>query len=166
MRNATKTAPTHRNQCLRAFGATCVLLASLQVSACAKHARTVKPVSIGHTETGIASWYGVPYHGRKAANGEVFDMNELTAAHPSLPFGTWVQVTNLTNAKRIVVRITDRGPFVHGRIIDLSREAAKRIDMIGPGTARVEVKVVRRRVVSTASEVYHPSDVLAPSSQN
>jgi rare lipoprotein A len=82
-------------------------------------------------ETGIASWYGVPYHGRRAANGEIYDMNQLTAAHRTLPFGTMVRVTSETNGKSVTVRITDRGPFIDGRIIDLSREAAKRIDMLG-----------------------------------
>ena len=70
-------------------------------------------------------------------------MNRFTAAHQSLPFGTWVEVANLTNGKRVTVRITDRGPFVHGRIIDLSRAAAERVDMLGPGTARVRLRVVR-----------------------
>lgn len=98
---------------------------------------------MGHTETGIASWYGEPYHGRKTASGEVYDMNRWTAAHRTLPFGTWVEVTNVTNTKRVSVRITDRGPFVEGRIIDLSRAAAGQIDLIRSGTARVHVKVIR-----------------------
>jgi rare lipoprotein A len=92
-------------------------------------------------ETGIASWYGIPYHGRRAANGEIYDMNQLTAAHRTLPFGTMVRVTSETNGKSVTVRITDRGPFIDGRIIDLSREAAKRIDMIGPGIMRVRLDV-------------------------
>jgi hypothetical protein len=75
----------------------------------------------GSSETGIASWYGVPYHGRQAANGEIYDMEKMTAAHRTLPFGTWVQVRNLANDKTVSVRITDRGPFVGGRILDLSR---------------------------------------------
>src|SRR5262245_47692786 len=98
---------------------------------------SAKPVQIGETETGIASWYGHPYHGRRAASGEIYDMEQLTAAHRTLPFQTWVRVENLTNRKTVEVRITDRGPFVDGRIIDLSHAAAKSIDMIGPGTARV-----------------------------
>ena len=71
------------------------------------------------SETGIASWYGIPYHGRRAANGEIYDMNQLTAAHRTLPFGTMVRVTSETNGKSVTVRITDRGPFIDGRIIDL-----------------------------------------------
>ncbi len=92
-------------------------------------------------ESGIASWYGIPYHGRRAANGEIYDMNQLTAAHRTLPFGTMVRVTSETNGKSVTVRITDRGPFIDGRIIDLSREAAKRIDMIGPGIMQVRLDV-------------------------
>lgn len=92
-------------------------------------------------ETGIASWYGIPYHGRHAANGEIYDMNQLTAAHRTLPFGSIVRVTSLTNSKSVTVRITDRGPFIDGRIIDLSREAARRIDMIGPGIMQVRLEL-------------------------
>lgn len=94
-------------------------------------------------ETGIASWYGYPYHGRPAADGEIYDMEKLTAAHRTLPFGTWVRVTNLGNAKSVDVRITDRGPFVDGRIIDLSKAGARAIDMLGPGTARVRLNIVQ-----------------------
>jgi len=96
----------------------------------------------GYTESGLASWYGYPYHGRFSASGEVYDMDELTAAHPTLPFNTLVRVVNLSNDKSIRVRITDRGPFVDGRIIDLSRAAARSIGLIEPGTAQVRVEVV------------------------
>ena len=96
----------------------------------------------GDTERGIASWYGDPYHGRRSANGEVFDMNEMTAAHRTMPFGTWVKVDNETNGKQVNVRITDRGPFVADRIIDLSRGAAKQIAMLGPGIAMVKLTVI------------------------
>ncbi|MGH9659790.1 MAG: septal ring lytic transglycosylase RlpA family protein, partial [Bryobacteraceae bacterium] len=99
---------------------------------------------MGWTETGVASWYGHPYHGRRSANGEVYDMEQLTAAHPTLPFDAWVRVKNLDHDDSAVeVRITDRGPFVKGRILDLSRGAASRIGMIGPGTARVRLEVIR-----------------------
>ena len=103
-----------------------------------------RPAVVGATETGIASWYGHPYHGRRAANGEVYDMNQLTAAHLSLPFGAWVRVTNLDNGLEVDVRINDRGPFVKDRIIDLSRAAAKEISMLGPGTAKVRLTVISR----------------------
>lgn len=99
-------------------------------------------VKTGYTERGIASWYGDPYHGRRAANGEVFDMNALTAAHRTMPFGTWVKVDNEANGKQVNVRIIDRGPFVADRIIDLSRAAAEQIAMIGPGTAMVKLTVI------------------------
>ena len=94
------------------------------------------------SETGLASWYGNPYHGRQAANGEIYDMEQLTAAHRTLAFNTMVRVENLENAKSVEVRITDRGPFVGGRVIDLSHAAAKAIGMIGPGTVRVKVNVI------------------------
>src|SRR5437016_8973146 len=97
---------------------------------------------LGSTESGVASWYGHPYHGRRAANGEIYDMEKMTAAHRTLPFGTWVLVTNLGNSKTVEVRITDRGPFIDGRIIDLSHAAARAIDLIGPGTARVRVEII------------------------
>jgi rare lipoprotein A len=95
-----------------------------------------------YTEEGNASWYGVPFHGRRASNGEVYDMNKLTAAHRTLPFDTVVRVTNLSNGKSTVVRITDRGPFVDNRIIDLSMAAAREIDSIGPGVVPVRVEIV------------------------
>jgi rare lipoprotein A len=100
------------------------------------------PARVGNAEEGMASWYGHPYHGRRTSNGEIYDMDLLTAAHLSLPFGTWVRVKNLENGRWVDVRINDRGPFVKNRIIDLSRAAAQSIRMIGPGTTRVEVEVV------------------------
>ena len=109
---------------------------------CARHSTARLPARIGSTETGIASWYGVPYDGRPTASGEIFDMEKLTAAHRALPFETWVEITNLSNGKQVNVRITDRGPFVHGRIIDLSMGAARQIDMVRAGTARVRLKVI------------------------
>ena len=90
----------------------------------------------------MASWYGIPYDGRRAASGEIYDMRQLTAAHRQLPFQTWVEVTNLSNGKQVEVRINDRGPFVKGRILDLSQAAARDIDMLRAGTARVRIKVI------------------------
>jgi rare lipoprotein A len=109
---------------------------------------------IGATETGIASWYGYPYHGRAAANGEIYDMEKMTAAHRTLPFGTWVEVTNLDNGKVVSVRITDRGPFINGRIIDLSKAAARDIEMIGPGIANVRIKIVTEPVEAARTSRY------------
>jgi rare lipoprotein A len=114
-------------------------------SASAPSAKRNKPAAApapsGYTEEGEASWYGVPFHGRRASNGEIYDMYKLTAAHRTLPFETMVRVTNLNNGKSTVVRITDRGPFVNNRIIDLSLAAAREVESVGPGVvpARVEV---------------------------
>jgi rare lipoprotein A len=100
------------------------------------------PALSGYTEEGNASWYGEPFHGRRASNGEVYDMYKLTAAHRTLPFDTMVRVTNENNGKSTVVRITDRGPFVENRVIDLSLAAAREIELVGPGVAPVRVEVL------------------------
>ncbi len=94
-------------------------------------------------ETGYASWYGGKFQGRQTASGEIFDTNQLTAAHKTLPFGTLVEVTNLDTGKSVQVRINDRGPFVEGRIIDLSRKAATEIGMMATGIAPVKVEVLK-----------------------
>lgn len=94
-----------------------------------------------YREVGLASWYGKEYHGRKTANGEVYDMYAMTAAHPTLPFNTFVRVTNMENGKKVELRINDRGPFIAGRIIDLSHSGARAIDMLIPGTAKVSIEV-------------------------
>lgn len=99
-------------------------------------------VSVGDTASGIASWYGPDFHGKKTSNGETYNMNAMTAAHKTLPMNTMVRVTNLGNGAQTTVRINDRGPFVAGRIIDLSKAAATSIGMIGTGTARVKLEVV------------------------
>ena len=109
-------------------------------SAAAEINREAKPVEV---ETGIASWYGAPYHNRRGSNGEVYDMNAMTAAHRTLPLGSVVRVTNLQSEKSAVVRITDRGPFIEGRIIDLSQAAAKQIGLVQKGTGRVRVEVLK-----------------------
>jgi rare lipoprotein A len=101
-----------------------------------------EPAYVGYTEEGNASWYGNPFHGRRASNGEVYDMYKLTAAHRTLPFETMVRVTNLNNGKTTTVRITDRGPFVDNRIIDLSQAAAREIESIGPGIVPVRIEVL------------------------
>lgn len=94
-------------------------------------------------ETGLASWYGVPYHGRRTSSGEVYDMYQVSAAHREIPLGTWVEVTNLTNARSLTVRINDRGPFIEGRIIDLSYAAASLLGVVGPGVAHVRVRLAQ-----------------------
>jgi rare lipoprotein A len=99
----------------------------------------VKPI-----EKGMASWYGLKFHGRRTASGERFDMNELTAAHPSLPFGTLLEVRNARNGKSVIVRVNDRGPFSKSRILDLSFGAAREIGLVLSGTAPVEVFQVNK----------------------
>jgi len=100
------------------------------------------PGTVRWVQEGVASYYADQFHGRRTANGETFDMHALTAAHQTLPFNTRVRVTNLDNGRSVVVRINDRGPFVKGRIIDLSYGAAKNVGLIGPGTARVRLEVL------------------------
>jgi rare lipoprotein A len=98
--------------------------------------------SAGYRERGVASWYGHPFHGRPTSSGERYDMNEMTAAHTTLPLPTWVEVTNLDNGKRIIVKVNDRGPFVDKRLIDLSHAAASALDIVRAGTAHVEVRAL------------------------
>jgi len=122
------------------------LLLALALAGCHRRpARVATPVPVapGYTETGIASWYGHPYHGRPAADGEIYDMEKMTAAHRTFPFNTWVRVENLSNSKTVDLRIIDRGPFISRRIIDVSHAAAEVLDMIGPGTARVRIVVIQ-----------------------
>lgn len=99
-------------------------------------------VNVGDKASGIASWYGPDFHGKKTSNGEIYNMHNLTAAHKTLPMNTMVKVTHVNNGKTVIVRINDRGPFVAGRVIDLSKAAATSINMIGTGTAPVKLEVV------------------------
>src|SRR5579872_5070069 len=94
-------------------------------------------------ETGIASWYGPPYHNRRGSNGEIYDMHAMTAAHRTLPLGSIVRVVNVDTKASALVRITDRGPFIPGRVIDLSLAAAKKIDVWRPGVAQVKVELMQ-----------------------
>lgn len=112
--------------------------------------------SDGFRERGVASWYGRDFHGKPTSSGEIYDMRELTAAHKTLPIPTWVEVTNLANGRRVIVKVNDRGPFVDGRIIDLSQRAAEELDMIGTGTARVQV-----RALGASSAAPAPGPILA-----
>ena len=97
---------------------------------------------IGETEEGMASWYGHPYHGRPTSSGEIYDMEKMTAAHRTLPLGTRISVENLTNGRQVEVRINDRGPFARDRILDLSHAAATQMAMVGPGSARIRLRVI------------------------
>jgi rare lipoprotein A len=101
------------------------------------------PEPEGNVQTGTASWYGPEFHGKSTSSKEIYDMHDLTAAHNTLPLGTYVMVTNLANGRSVTVRINDRGPFVKDRVIDLSYAAAKALDMIGPGTAPVRIEVLK-----------------------
>jgi rare lipoprotein A len=132
--NMVRRIPKH----VAALAVVSLVIATL--SACG----TAPPVreSSGYRATGLASYYGKKFHGRRTASGERYNMNALTAAHRSLKFGSRVKVTNLKTKRSVVVRVNDRGPFVRGRIIDLFWAAAKRIGMIGDGVVRVEVRTV------------------------
>lgn len=112
-------------------------------------------VDYSYTETGIASWYGPGFHGKLTANGEVYDENDLTAAHRTLPLPSLVRVTNLENGRALVVRVNDRGPFAHGRIIDLSRRSAQLLGIEQRGTAKVKVEILpveSRRLAEAAKQ--------------
>ncbi len=98
---------------------------------------------IKYSEVGYASWYGKKFHGRPTASGEIYDMYKLTAAHKKLPLGTYVKVTNLSNGKSVIVKINDRGPYVRGRIIDLSYAAAKKIGMVKKGVQKVKIVAIK-----------------------
>ncbi len=114
-------------------------LACLAAAACSRLSYSPRE----GVEVGVASWYGPDFHGRPTSSREIYDMNDMTAAHQTIPFGTFVMVTNLDNERTAVVRINDRGPFAKGRIIDLSYAAARVLDMVGPGTARVRLEVLK-----------------------
>ncbi len=123
-------------------------------TAAARPPTKAAPLPVGYTEQGIASWYGIPYHGRPAADGEIYDMETLVAAHRLMPFNTWLKVTNLTNNKTINVRVIDRGPFVDGRIIDLSKAAARAIDLLGPGVGPVRLEVIAAPADISSNDFY------------
>lgn len=105
--------------------------------------------AVGFTQRGVASWYGPGFHGKRASSGETYNMHAMTAAHKTLPLPTYVLVKNLVNGKTVKVRVNDRGPFAHDRIIDLSYAAAKKLGIVGKGTAEVEIKALRSAKHST-----------------
>jgi rare lipoprotein A len=106
--------------------------------------------SEGFVERGIASWYGSQFHGHRASSGEIYDMYAMTAAHPSLPLPTYVQVTNLENGRKAIVRVNDRGPFHDNRVIDLSYAAARKLGVLQRGTAMVEVRALNPKLPAAA----------------
>lgn len=118
-------------------------------------------VSVGDSFSGVASWYGKDFHGKKTSNGEIYDMNDMTAAHKTLPMNTMLKVTNLKNNKSLVVRVNDRGPFVGSRIIDLSFTAATRLDLVAQGTGPVGLEVIGFAGVVNASGETKQSIVLS-----
>ena len=132
-----------------------LLLAAALLVGCGSSGVDVEPDtrsrSRGYSEKGRASWYGEPFHGRRTANGEIYDMNKISAAHKKLTFGTHVRVDNLANGSSLVVRINDRGPFVRDRIIDVSYGAAKKLGMVEAGVVPVRLTVVRAPVPGVTS---------------
>lgn len=131
-----------------------VLSLGMLAGACSWVPTGASHLDVGIEDRGVASWYGEAFHGKQAANGELFDMEALTAAHRTLPLGSVVRVVNLMNGKHVHVRITDRGPYVNGRILDLSRGAAAQIGMLAGGLSIVRVQLVgeRRPVALLSSE--------------
>jgi len=131
---------------------------------------SVMPTSKGYQERGVASWYGTKFHGNLTSSREPYDMYSMTAAHKTLPLPTWVRVRNLSNNRSVVVRVNDRGPFVHNRIIDLSYAAAVELDMIRDGTGLVEITAIdfdepaRERTVLRSEPAVRPADPGSPAS--
>lgn len=121
------------------------VLCCLSLGACSWVPKGESQLDVGIKERGIASWYGEQFHGKQAANGEMFDMGALTAAHRTLPLGSMIRVTNLTNGKHVRVRINDRGPYVSGRILDLSLAAADRLGMVHGGLSVIQLEVIGDR---------------------
>ncbi len=124
------------------FFSFCTIDRSLRYRPKTNHSDNIRTVNKAEYISGISSYYGKKFHGRKTANGEVFNMYDLTAAHKTLPFGTIIEVENISNNKKVTVRINDRGPFVRNRILDLSYAAAKKIGMIQSGTAKISGKII------------------------
>lgn len=114
----------------------------LSLGACSWIPKGESDLDVGIKEWGMASWYGIPFHGRLAANGEVFNMEAMTAAHRTLPLGSMVRVVNLLNGKHVRVRINDRGPYVNGRILDLSHAAAAQLGMVEQGLSVIQLEVI------------------------
>ena len=118
-----------------------LIFVAFVLSGCDSNSVASKVVD-SYMQRGKASWYGEKYHGRETASGEIFNKNAMTAAHKELPFDTWVEVFNLDNGRKVRVRINDRGPFIEGRIIDLSQRAADELGMLTAGLAEVGIRVV------------------------
>ena len=130
----------------------CLLLGIVLVWGCADGYHRKIPIQYEKSQRGLASWYGPSFHGKPSASGELYDMWALTAAHRTLPFGTWVQVRSVETGKSVTVRINDRGPFISGRVIDLSYAAARELAMIGRGTEEVVLTILDSRDGSTFAQ--------------
>ncbi len=130
-----------------------LLACSLAVSACTVLPKGQADLDVSLKERGMASWYGEDFHGWVTANGEIYDMEAMTAAHRTLPLGTEVRVTNAENGRQVHVRINDRGPYLHGRVIDLSLAAARELGMVESGIAAVQIEVVGRQRAGLVSLV-------------
>lgn len=128
-----------------------VVTGSVLLGGCAGLTKGQADLDIGTKERGIASWYGDDFHGWVTASGEIYDMHALTAAHRTLPLGTIVRVTNVVNGRHVVIRINDRGPYVNGRILDMSYTAAKRLDMLHDGISAVQLEVVGQNGLNTVT---------------
>ena len=126
-----------------------MLFALLLHQACTSARPELRPSNLPElgVRHGIASWYGPGFHGRRTANGERYDMHDLTAAHPTLPFGTLLEVRNVTNGRTVTVRVNDRGPYAKRRVVDVSYAAALALGMVGPGTAEVDLAVIDQRAL-------------------
>lgn len=133
----------------------CLMVCFVFLGGCFGHYQTspsLDPVHVTSAERGLASWYGPSFHGKPSASGERYDMWALTAAHQTLPFGTWVHVQKISTGETVTVRINDRGPFIKGRIIDLSYAAARELTMIGEGTAEVALTILGSQNASIPSQ--------------
>jgi len=119
-----------------------MLACGVCVSACTVLPKGQADLDVSIKERGIASWYGEDFHGWMTANGEIYDMEAFTAAHRTLPLGTWVLVTNVENGRQVRVRVNDRGPYLYGRVLDLSLAGARMLDMVDSGVAAVQIEVV------------------------
>jgi rare lipoprotein A len=125
------------------------------------HGQRYYPLSsaMGFTQTGIASWYGKKFHGNRTSSGEIYDMYKISAAHKTLPLGTYVSVTNLSNNKRVILKINDRGPFLKGRVIDLSYAAARKLGMVESGLAKVKIVALGKEVAPAGGKESSPTIV-------
>jgi rare lipoprotein A len=139
---------------------TCAVIFCLSLGACSWIPKGMSELDVGIKERGVASWYGAQFHGKQAANGEVFNMGALTAAHRTLPLGSMIRVVNLLNGKHVRVRINDRGPYVNGRILDLSHAAAAQLGMVDGGLSVIQLEVIGDRrpdFILDAEEAARPS---------